>query len=132
MCFLCLCDGLLFCDKACHGAASPFCDTAHAESPLFKFDMNVILLLILLMGICNGCKKELKNEHGLKRHRASCHASKAHTAILLQQRQLLQRSIKRGHEIGKHDGSVLLEALIDDVSRPQIYTVLKILKILGN
>ena len=97
--------------------------------------MKVILLLILLMGICNGCKKELKNEHGLKQHHTSCHASKAHTTILLQQRQLLQRtrSTKKGHGIGKHDGSVLLEALVDSsVSRSQIYTVLRILKTSGN
>jgi len=78
--------------------------------------MNLILF-ILLMAICNGCKKELKNDHGLKRHRVSCHASKAHTAVLLQQRQLLERSIKKAQGIGKQDGgSILLEPLVDNVS----------------
>ena len=79
--------------------------------------MNFVLLLILLMVVCDGCKKGFKNEHGLKRHRSSCHVAKAHTAALLQQRQLLQRSIKRVQGISKQDDEpALLESLIEDVS----------------
>ena len=91
--------------------------------------MKFIFLLILLMVVCNGCKKELKNEHGLKRHRISCHAAKMHTAVLLQQRQLLQRGIKKSHGISKlDDGPALLEPSTDNVSCCQ-YIVVKILKI---
>ena len=64
--------------------------------------LNLIHLLILLMAICNGCRKELKNDHGLKRHRTSCRLAKAHSAALLHQRQLLQRSTKK-LGIGKRD-----------------------------
>ena len=95
--------------------------------------MNLILLLVLVsfMVICNGCKKELKNDHGLKRHRISCHASKAHTAVLLQQRQQLQRSIKKAHGIGKQDDGSLLGPLVDNVSGRCQY-ILGILKNSGN
>jgi hypothetical protein len=82
--------------------------------------MNWIFLLILLMVVCDGCKKELKNGHGLKRHRISCQAAKTHTATLLRQRQLLQRNIKKSRGIGEQEeGSTLLEPLIENVSNCQ-------------
>ena len=81
--------------------------------------MNLILPLILLMVVCHGCKKELKNEHGLKRHRNSCHPAKKHTAGLLRQRQVLQRNIK-AHRIGNPDDEfTLLKPLAENVSRCQ-------------
>jgi hypothetical protein len=71
--------------------------------------MHLIFLLFLLMVVCDGCKRELKNEHGLKRHRISCRVAKAHTAALLQQRQVLQISIKKAQETSKqHEESALV------------------------
>lgn len=82
--------------------------------------MNLVLLLILLMAVCDGCKKEFKKEHGLKRHRVSCLVAKAHTAALLKQRQLLQTITKKAQGISKRDdGPTVLEHLINNVSRSQ-------------
>ena len=70
---------------------------------LYDRIMNLIFLLFLLMVVCDGCKREFKNEHGLKRHRVSCRLAKAHTATLLQQRQVLQMSIKKAQGTSNQD-----------------------------
>ena len=57
--------------------------------------MRHIFLLILLMAVCKGCNKALKNDHGVKRHRISCKPAKELTANLFQKRQELQRSSRR-------------------------------------
>jgi hypothetical protein len=36
------------------------------------------------MVLCKACKNELKNDHGLKRHRSGCRLAKLQTSSLLQ------------------------------------------------
>ena len=84
--------------------------------------MRLILLLIFLMAVCNGCQKAFKTDHGLKRHRVSCRYAKGYSATLLRMRHQLQKRINEKGGSGKRDGlpDPLQEAGMDNVSQSEL------------
>lgn len=70
------------------------------------------------MVVCNGCQREFKKDHGLKRHRVSCRYAKAYSATLLEMRHQLQKRINENGVTRQQDElpDPLPKAWMDNVS----------------